>query len=319
MTGACFAKISDHEILQKIEIALRDVWTFGQIFLFSMLGSKITPDLLPQLGHVLPVMLAGLVWRLLGVALGILITCHSRERPRSILPDTLFCFLCTLPRATIQGALGGKPKELHFFGASLVCSYIFTAAQLYILCYSVTGMILLHTLGPTLLEWSEQLQKSPDSRIQQVAAKTELERTALLDSEASAKSPSRRSSSACSDASLNLGQILEGIRIYRINQNHTKSYDSCMLHDHTFTPDYPTYYIILHFLNACSCSEMSVRKTTHDKAAVHAMIYGLPLRSLAVLAIKLPPATLLSTPSMALTTTSRACWYLGRCCWLLLM
>lgn len=195
VTGACFAKISDHEILQKIEIALRDVWTFGQIFLFSMLGSKITPDLLPQLGHILPVMLVGLVWRLLGVALGILITCHSRERPRSILPDTMFCFLCTLPRATIQGALGGKPKELHFFGASLVCSYIFTAAQLYILCYSVTGMILLHTLGPKLLEWSEQLQKSPDSRIQQVAAKTELERTALLDSE-SAKSPSRRSSSA---------------------------------------------------------------------------------------------------------------------------
>ena len=205
-----------------------------------MLGSKITPDLLPQLGHILPVMLVGLVWRLLGVALGILITCHSRERPRSILPDTMFCFLCTLPRATIQGALGGKPKELHFFGASLVCSYIFTAAQLYILCYSVTGMILLHTLGPRLLEWSEQLQKSPDSRIQQVAAKTELERTALLD--ASAKSPSCRSSSAGSDASMNLR-----VKYWRerIRISHTESYESCMLDDQTCIPPNPTYHIIL--------------------------------------------------------------------------
>ena len=174
LSGACFAKISDEEVLHSLEAALRDVWTFGQIFLFSMLGSKITPDLLPQLGHLLPVMLCGLLCRLLGVAISIAITCHSRERPLSIVPDTLFCFLCTLPRATIQGALGGKPKKLHFFSRTVatVSNYIFTAAQLYILCYSVTGMILLHSLGPKLLEWSENAQNS--SRSQQIAERTEL-------------------------------------------------------------------------------------------------------------------------------------------------
>ena len=158
-----------------------------------MLGSKITPDLLPQLGQLFPLMLCGLLCRLMGVLLGILLTCSSRERTQSILPDTLFCFLCTLPRATIQGALGPKPNKLHFFGASAICSFIFTAAQLYILCYSVTGMILLHTLGPKLLLWSQDQQ--PTQRSQQLAGTEEVE-TGLLK-----QATSDRASMASSQAS----------------------------------------------------------------------------------------------------------------------
>lgn len=176
--GACFAQIADHGILHRLEEALQAVWIFGQIFLFSMLGSKITPDLLPQLGNLLPVMLCGLLWRLLGVALGILITSGSRGRPTTVLPDTLFCFLCTLPRATIQGALGPKPKNLHFFTIA-ISRYIFTAAQLYILCYSVIGMIVLHTFGPKLLEWSRE-KPQPDARIQQATDGEEAEQKRLL-------------------------------------------------------------------------------------------------------------------------------------------
>ena len=208
--GASFAKLSEPDILHGLEASLREVWTFGQIFLFSildlhienlgedfhlgqhffmvktpksrtcpwgMLGSKITPDLLPQLGQLFPLMLSGLLCRFMGVLLGILLTCSSRERTQSVLPDTLFCFLCTLPRATIQGALGPKPNKLHFFGASAICSFIFTAAQLYILCYSVTGMILLHTIGPKLLLWSQDQQ--PTQRSQQLAGTEEVE-TGLL-------------------------------------------------------------------------------------------------------------------------------------------
>jgi len=177
VTGASFAKLSEPDILHGLEASLREVWTFGQIFLFSMLGSKITPDLLPQLGQLFPLMLSGLLCRFMGVLLGILLTCSSRERTQSVLPDTLFCFLCTLPRATIQGALGPKPNKLHFFGASAICSFIFTAAQLYILCYSVTGMILLHTIGPKLLLWSQDQQ--PTQRSQQLAGTEEVE-TGLL-------------------------------------------------------------------------------------------------------------------------------------------
>lgn len=164
-----------------------------------MLGSKITPDLLPQLGQLFPLMLCGLLCRLMGVLLGILLTCSSRERTQSVLPDTLFCFLCTLPRATIQGALGPKPNKLHFFGASAICSFIFTAAQLYILCYSVTGMILLHTLGPKLLLWSQDQQ--PTQRSQQLAGTEEVE-TGLLK-----QATSDRASMASSQASREVGMF----------------------------------------------------------------------------------------------------------------
>ncbi len=164
---------------------------------WGMLGSKITPDLLPQLGQLFPLMLCGLLWRLMGVSLGILLTCSSRERTQSVLPDTLFCFLCTLPRATIQGALGSKPNKLHFFGASAICSFIFTAAQLYILCYSVTGMILLHTIGPMLLLWSQDQQpETRNQRSQQLVGTEEVESAGLLK-----QATSDRASMASSQAS----------------------------------------------------------------------------------------------------------------------
>lgn len=156
VTGACFAHVSNEEVLHDLEHTLGEVWSFGQIILFSMLGSKITPDLLPSLGAVFPVMMAGLLMRFLGVACGLLLTCQSKGL-WDLVPDTLFCFLCTLPRATIQGALGGEPKKMNFFSqgcsnSRVVQDYIFTAAQLYILCYSVIGMVLLHTVGPRLLK-----------------------------------------------------------------------------------------------------------------------------------------------------------------------
>merc|ERR1719343_976857 len=59
--------------------------------------------------------------------------------------DTFFCFLSTLPRATIQGALGQVPVTQHF-----VQDFIFVAARLYIFFMSIFGMILLNFFGPRL-------------------------------------------------------------------------------------------------------------------------------------------------------------------------
>ena len=159
ITGASFAHVSDEDVLQPLERMLGEVWTFGQIILFSMLGSKITAELVPELGSVLPVMAVGLVLRFVGVGLGVVLT--SRCSDNIVLQNykVIFCFLCTLPRATIQGALGAVPKKHHFFHGypndELVQNYIFDSAQLYILCYSVIGMILLHTVGPELLRRTE--------------------------------------------------------------------------------------------------------------------------------------------------------------------
>jgi len=75
---------------------------------------------------------------------------HPFQRAMFI-QDVLFCFLSTIPRATIQGALGSVPVAQGFFQHSQhrhrVEDFIFTAARLYIFCTSICGMLLLNHFG----------------------------------------------------------------------------------------------------------------------------------------------------------------------------
>lgn len=167
VTGTVFAYVckNKHE-LHDIENIMGQLWIFGQLVLFSMLGSKTTPGILPQVGQVLPVMLCGLSMRFVGVFLGMVITTISSGGCVSFnlghcCADTLFCFLCTLPRATIQGALGAVPLKQGFFHRGYgnnrdVQHFIFTAARLYIVLTSIVGMTLLNTVGGWLLESSSE-------------------------------------------------------------------------------------------------------------------------------------------------------------------
>eukprot|EP00930_Biecheleria_cincta_P097526 TRINITY_DN89226_c0_g1_i1.p1 TRINITY_DN89226_c0_g1~~TRINITY_DN89226_c0_g1_i1.p1 ORF type:complete len:815 (-),score=125.67 TRINITY_DN89226_c0_g1_i1:191-2605(-) len=167
VTGTVFAYIckNKHE-LHEIENIMGQLWIFGQLVLFSMLGSKTTPGILPQVGHILPIMLCGLSMRFVGVFLGMIITTISYDgcvgfNLGHCCADTLFCFLCTLPRASIQGALGAVPLKQGFFHRGYsnnqdVQAFIFTAARLYIVLTSIVGMILLNTVGGWLLESSAE-------------------------------------------------------------------------------------------------------------------------------------------------------------------
>ncbi|CAE6928614.1 unnamed protein product [Symbiodinium sp. CCMP2456] len=158
----CSSAYSGEDIVKDITTIVGQVWVFGQVFLFSMLGSKMTLDILPELKSLAPVMLCGLLARAMGISLGVLLTVTSRRRTLSQVPSDIgFCFLCTLPRATIQGALGAEPLKQHFFHVgygnnSAVQNFTFTAARLYVLCYSVMGMILLNGFGPMLLRSTEK-------------------------------------------------------------------------------------------------------------------------------------------------------------------
>eukprot|EP00931_Biecheleriopsis_adriatica_P048761 TRINITY_DN28172_c0_g1_i3.p1 TRINITY_DN28172_c0_g1~~TRINITY_DN28172_c0_g1_i3.p1 ORF type:complete len:585 (-),score=121.45 TRINITY_DN28172_c0_g1_i3:172-1926(-) len=165
VTGTVFAYFCDshQELLHDVENTVGQVWVFGQLVLFSMLGSKTTPGILPHLGQVLPIMAVGLSMRFIGVFVAIVLTARARgcECFDTAFSDAAFCFLSTLPRATIQGALGAVPLKQDFFhhgyvNKQPVQEFIFTAARLYILLNSVTGMILLNTLGPLLLKHSEE-------------------------------------------------------------------------------------------------------------------------------------------------------------------
>lgn len=159
MTGIFFSAAASDQLLHEIERIMGGVWIFGQLILFSMIGSRTTTDIFPKLSQVLPLLIVGMLFRFIGiwVAIRMTIWLDLRGHPfdKSMLwADTTFCFLTVLPRATIQGALGQVPVTAHFFrnsyNDSAVQDFIFLAARLYICVMSVCGMILLNHFGPKL-------------------------------------------------------------------------------------------------------------------------------------------------------------------------
>eukprot|EP00435_Cladocopium_sp_Y103_P000068 s6477_g1.t1 len=169
MTGVFFAATAPASELHEVEKVMGGVWIFGQLILFSMIGSRTTLDIFPAFWHhVFPMMAFGLGARFLGIFLAIngILTLGLPGHPfqeSMVTIDSTFCFLSVLPRATIQGALGQVPITEQFFGrlpnSSTCQEFIFLAARLYICIMSVVGMILLNTLGPGLVE---QTLERPD-------------------------------------------------------------------------------------------------------------------------------------------------------------
>jgi len=163
ITGTVFSYVADPHLLHEIEILLGELWVFGGIILFSMLGSKTTVAILPKVAHIVPLWCAGVTMRFIGVLIGIASTAKARgcKDHSTVLLDSVFCLLCTLPRATIQGALGAVPLHGRFFASGYdnkaeVREFIFIAARLYILCTSVCGMITLNTFGPRILQLTDE-------------------------------------------------------------------------------------------------------------------------------------------------------------------
>lgn len=160
MTGVFFAACASEKLLRDIEGIMGGVWIFGQLILFSMIGSRTTVDIFPKLGQVLPVLLVGIVFRFAGIWIAIRLTLwldlsgHPFQESM-VLADTTFCYLGVLPRATIQGALGQVPVTERFFkniyNTSVAQNFIFLSARVYIIVLSVCGMILLNHFGPKLL------------------------------------------------------------------------------------------------------------------------------------------------------------------------
>jgi len=165
VTGTFFASVVDHKVLHDVEGVMGGVWVFGQLVLFSMLGSRTTTSIFPKLPSVLPFIAVGLTFRFIGVFFAVFLT--LKTTPAEVCPfqkstalyDALFCFLSTVPRATIQGALGAVPVTMRFFQDSEkkhdAQETIFLAARLYIVFMSVVGMILLNVVGSRILESTE--------------------------------------------------------------------------------------------------------------------------------------------------------------------
>mmetsp|Transcript_123799 Transcript_123799/g.240970 ORF Transcript_123799/g.240970 Transcript_123799/m.240970 type:complete len:628 (-) Transcript_123799:386-2269(-) len=165
IVGSMFAYVADPELLHNVEKTMAGVWVFGQLILFSMLGSRTEIGIFAQFGSIMPLLGIGLSLRFLGILVTTLCTCRCRQcrceackktNLECVFEDALFCFLSTLPRATVQGALGPVPVLKRFFrrdpGRVHVRIFICTAARLYIIIMAIAGSILLDLFGPKLLQ-----------------------------------------------------------------------------------------------------------------------------------------------------------------------
>lgn len=168
ITGACFGAVAEKSVLAEVEVILGGVWVFGQLVLFGMIGSKTTCEVVYEFRSVLPIMAVGYLARFLGIVTAIFITIPLRgcdcigcktARHASAPHDILFCFLSSIPRAGLQGALGCVPFAARFFqhhhNRHHAQDFIFTAARLYILSMSVAGMLLLNAIGPRILKTTD--------------------------------------------------------------------------------------------------------------------------------------------------------------------
>jgi len=116
-------------------------------------------DVFAHTASFLPIVAVGLAFRLLGICIVTLLS-RSRRAPRRAVLEIAFCFLCTLPRATLQGALGGHPDREYFFASAgkqgaVARQVVADGAKLYIVSFSVLGSLVLEFFGPALLRATE--------------------------------------------------------------------------------------------------------------------------------------------------------------------
>eukprot|EP00931_Biecheleriopsis_adriatica_P003584 TRINITY_DN105384_c0_g1_i1.p1 TRINITY_DN105384_c0_g1~~TRINITY_DN105384_c0_g1_i1.p1 ORF type:complete len:685 (-),score=101.43 TRINITY_DN105384_c0_g1_i1:127-2157(-) len=176
--GSAFGTVTDTEMLHGIESTMGGVWVFGQLILFSMLGSKSDVSVFSISQVTVPMLGVGLLCRFVGVLIATRCTVQWRKKGSSDQDwermrndawyESLFIFLSACPRATIQGALGPVPATDRFFHSdparAHVQSFIALASRFYIVCMSVLGCILLHIFGPLILEKTDPGQGRAGSR-----------------------------------------------------------------------------------------------------------------------------------------------------------
>lgn len=165
VTGGAFVQFAQKEMLHQVTSTFGTVWVFGQLILFSTLGSRTKMDLFLELPKVVPLIFWGLLFRFLGILLGIFWVGKTWGCSQ-VLPSACFLFISTLPRATLQGALGHVAHDQDFFQNSRTRleaqEFIDVSARLYIVIMSFVGELLLNIFGSTLLEASRVMDLGSD-------------------------------------------------------------------------------------------------------------------------------------------------------------
>lgn len=130
----------------QISAGLNRLWIVGEMFLFALVGVFINVSSLEsQIAWIVPVMMAALLFRGLGVWVSLLPSGFNH-------PEKLFVMISYLPKATVQAAIGALPLSAGMAGGQL----IFNFACLAILITAPAGAWLIDFLAPRLLRSSNE-------------------------------------------------------------------------------------------------------------------------------------------------------------------
>jgi len=162
--GVVMARTMAAKDLEALDGSIGGMWVLGQLALFTLFGSELSPDAfsLRDLVQVFPMMCFGLASRLFGLLFVATATPSSCACPqcrritsRSVCADAAFYFLASLQRTTIQAYLGSTASAraalLGVLGDPGAQSLMVFAARFYVLVLSSVGALLLDLLGPSLL------------------------------------------------------------------------------------------------------------------------------------------------------------------------
>lgn len=121
---------------QEILPDFNNMWIVGEIFLFTIVGASINMEYAAKFGWTpVLVILGALVFRMLGVMLSLLGTPFTAK-------EKAFCLIASVPKATVQAAIGSVPLSLGLECGDLV------------LTVSVIAILLTASLGAIGIETS---------------------------------------------------------------------------------------------------------------------------------------------------------------------
>lgn len=169
---AQFRPIAIHQVEQSLSglyflmffLSIVELWMFGALFLFTTLGSNIQISSFQHGFKFIPVMIVGFAARLVCVFIITSRMRHNRDSSwKKVAYETLFIWISSLPRATIQGAICHIPTISNLFDAKtnldLLNGGVFVYASLTSFIYigrlaicAPLGSLILDAFGIPLLQ-----------------------------------------------------------------------------------------------------------------------------------------------------------------------
>lgn len=146
--GFMINNFADTKLGENLTVNLGKAWQIGQIYLFTLVGAAIDPNLIGRL--IVPgtlIILSALIIRSIGTWVSLIGTdLNYRER--------LFCVIAYLPKATVQSAKAGVPLHMGVAGGEIIQA----VAILSVLITAPIGAIGIKLSAEPLLKEEQELE-----------------------------------------------------------------------------------------------------------------------------------------------------------------